>query len=279
MLLPNNLSYFNLNDGMKIPSLGFGTWKINNLAGPEIIKAALGVGYRLIDTASVYENEAGVGLGIKESGMSREEIFLTTKVWNTDQGYDSTLRAMDLSLKRLDTHYVDLYLIHWPKVNSDKYIPTWKALNRLRSEGLARSIGVSNFNEAQLVHLMEETGIKPAVNQIELHPFFQQEELIEFHKKHNILTQAWSPLARGNFQSNKLLIEMGERYHKTPAQIVLRWHLENGFNAIPKTIETKRMIENTDILNFFLKEADLKILKSLDSKRGRTGPDPMTADF
>ncbi len=279
VLSQNNLAFTNLNDGMKIPSLGFGTWKIENSIASEIIKSALHVGYRLIDTASVYENEQGVGLGIKESGIPREEIFLTTKVWNTDQGYDSTLRAMDNSLSKLKTNYVDLYLIHWPRVNSETYIPTWKALARLRTEGLARSIGVSNFNESQIERLMNETGIKPAVNQVELHPNFQQKDLVSFHQSHNILTQAWSPLARGQFLENSLINNLARKYNKTPTQILLRWHFESGFVAIPKTTQIKRMIENFDILNFSLEESDLNFLRTLDSTNGRTGPNPLTANF
>ncbi len=269
----------NLNDGMKIPSLGFGTWKISDSEACEAIKSALHVGYRLIDTASIYENEAGVGLGIKESGVPREEIFLTTKVWNSDQGYDSTLRAMELSLKKLKTHYVDLYLIHWPRVNSETYIPTWKALSRLRKEGIVNSIGVSNFNREQIERLINETGIKPAVNQIELHPHFQQNELVAFHKQHNILTEAWSPLGRGQFLDNPLILELAKKYKKTPIQIVLRWHFENGFVAIPKTSQVTRMIENFDILNFTFNASDFEKMKSLHSPNGRTGPDPLTANF
>ena len=275
----NDQSYLQLNDKMKMPQLGFGVWKIGNEEGPGIIECALHAGYRLIDTAAIYGNEEGVGKGIAGSSVKREEIFLTTKVWNQDQGYDATLRAMDKSLSKLKTSYVDLYLIHWPTPKKDKYIATWKALSKLRTEGFARSIGVSNFTITQLERLMNETGITPAVNQIELHPYFQQKELREFHDRHNIVTEAWSPLARGALFDESPIIELGRKYNKTPAQIVLRWHLDNNIVAIPKSSTPKRILENFDVFDFHLTQNDLELIRALDDKNGRTGPDPMTADF
>lgn len=279
MGLETNQKYIQLNDKMKIPTAGFGTWKIPDAEAPVIIDQALAAGYRLIDTASVYGNEEGVGKGINESSLKREEIFLTTKVWNTDHGYDATLRAMDGSLKRLKTSYVDLYLIHWPRVNSEMYIPTWKALERLRREGIARSIGVSNFNAAQIEKLINETGIVPAVNQVELHPSFQQKELRSFHQKHQIVTESWSPLARGNFAEDELIVSLSKKYNKTWAQIVLRWHFENGLIAIPKSANPTRILENFNIFDFHLSAEDLERMKHLDRADGRTGPDPLSANF
>ena len=275
----NNLKYIDLNDGLKIPTVGFGTWKISDDEAPSVIEAALAAGYRAIDTAAVYGNESGVGIGASESDVKREEIFLTTKVWNTDQGYDATLRAADSSLKRLKTEYIDLYLIHWPMPNQDKYVATWKALNRLRTEGIAKSIGVCNFNIDHLERLINETGIVPVINQIELHPLFQQIELREFHRKHKITTEAWSPLARGKLFENTLIAELSKKYNKTPAQIILRWHFENGIIAIPKSSTPKRILENIDIFDFNLSFEDLTIINTLDDINGRTSFDPLTAKF
>ena len=279
MQMETNQRYVHLNDGMKIPTLGFGTWKIQDNEAPNVIEEALAAGYRLIDTASIYANEVGVGIGIRQSSLKREELFLTTKVWNSDHGYDATLRAMEASLNRLKVSYVDLYLIHWPGVNSEKYIPTWKALERLRREGLARSIGVSNLTISHLERLISETGIVPAVNQIELHPYFQQKELRAFHEKHKIVTESWSPLARGNFIQDKVIIKLSEKYQKSWAQIVLRWHYENGLIAIPKSINSIRILENLNIFDFNLDPHDLENMNQLDRADGRTGPDPLTANF
>ncbi len=271
--------YIQLNDKMKIPQIGFGVWKIADEDAPNTIECALDCGYRSIDTAAIYGNEVGVGKGIIQSSLRREEIFLTTKIWNQDQGYDATLRAMDVSLKKLATSYVDLYLIHWPAPKMDKYVPTWKALGRLRTEGLARSIGVSNFTIDHLKRLMDETGIIPAINQIELHPYFQQKELREFHEKHNIATEAWSPLARSSVFEEEIIIELAKKYNKTPSQIVLRWHIENNIIAIPKSGISKRILENFNVFDFILTSDDIAKIDKLDSSTGRSGPDPLTADF
>ena len=274
-----NIKYTNLNDGLKIPTIGFGTWQISDDQAPTVIEAALSAGYRSIDTAAIYGNEIGVGKGIVESSVGREEVFLTTKVWNTHQGYDATLRAMETSLKKLKTDYVDLYLIHWPMPALDKYVATWKALNRLRTEGIARSIGVCNFNIDHLERLIGETGVIPALNQIELHPYFQQKELRDFHAKHNIATEAWSPLARGKLFENSVIISLSKKYNKTPAQIILRWHFENGIIAIPKSSTTTRILENIDIFDFNLTTEDLTLISTLDDVNGRTSFDPKTATF
>jgi 2,5-diketo-D-gluconate reductase A len=274
-----NQKYTELNDGLKIPTVGFGTWKISDEEAPAIVEEALAAGYRSIDTATAYGNESGVGKAIADSSVSRAEIFLATKVWHTDQGYDSTLRAMESSLKKLKTDYVDLYLIHWPMPAIDKYVATWKALNRLRTEGIARSIGVCNFPIEYLERLISETGVVPVLNQIELHPYFQQKELRDFHVKHNIATEAWSPLARGKLFEDKIIVELSIKYNKTPAQIVLRWHFENGIIAIPKSSTTKRILENIDIFDFNLSSEDLARISSMDDTNGRTSFDPRTVTF
>ena len=268
-----------LNDSMKMPTVGFGTWKVEDKEAGDTVKVALESGYRLIDTAMIYNNEKGVGEGIKNSGLRREEIFLTTKVWNSDQGYDQTLRAFEKSLKNLNTDYIDLYLIHWPMPDLKKYVGTWKALVKLRSTGMVRSIGVSNFNEDLILELIENTGITPAVNQVELHPFFQQRALREFHFKHKIATEAYTPLARGNIFEHPIIQKLALKYQKTPAQIILRWHFENGIVAIPKSSHHTRMLENLDIFNFRLSADDLIEMGSMDSQSGRLGQDPLVAQF
>ena len=274
-----NHKYIQLNDGLKIPTVGFGTWKISDSEAPAVIEEALAAGYRSLDTAAIYGNEGGIGVALSKTDLKRSEIFLTTKVWNSEQGYDSTLRAMDSSLKKLKTDYVDLYLIHWPMPAQDKYVATWKALNRLRTEGIARSIGVCNFNIDHLERLIGETGVVPALNQIELHPYFQQKGLREFHVKHNIVTEAWSPLARGKLLEDKLIVELAKKYNKTPAQIVLRWHFDNGIIAIPKSSNTKRILENIDIFDFNLDASDLALMSTIDNENGRTSFDPATVVF
>ena len=274
-----NQKYINLHDGLKIPTVGFGTWKISNDEAPSVVEEALAAGYRSIDTAAIYGNENGIGLALSKTNLERSEIFLTTKVWNSEQGYDSALRAMDSSLKKLKTDYVDLYLIHWPMPVQDKYVATWKALKRLRTEGIARSIGVCNFNIDHLERLLGETGVVPVLNQIELHPYFQQKELREFHAKHNIATEAWSPLARGKLFEDKIICDLATKYNKTPAQIVLRWHFDNGIIAIPKSSNTKRILENIDIFDFNLDASDLALISTIDDVNGRTSFDPATAAF
>lgn len=274
-----NHKFTQLNDGLKIPTVGFGTWKVSDADAPAVIEEALAAGYRSIDTAGNYGNESGVGQGIAQSDVKRSEVFLTTKVWHTHQGYDATLRAMDSSLKNLKTDYVDLYLIHWPMPSLDKYVATWKALSRLRSEGLAKSIGVCNFHIEYLERLINETGVVPAINQIELHPYFQQKELRAFHAKHNIATEAWSPLARGKLFEEKIIVDLAKKHNKTPAQIILRWHFENGIIAIPKSSSMKRILENLDIFNFNLSAEDLTLIGTMDDVNGRTSLDPATATF
>lgn len=263
-----------LNDNHQIPQLGFGIWRIKNEDTAKAVENALSVGYRHIDTAKYYENEEGVASGIRAGNVAREDIFITSKLWNTDQGYDNAFKAFDESLKRLQTDYLDLYLIHWPVPSQDKFIETWKAFIRLKEEGRVKSIGVSNFRIIDLVRLNEETGVTPAVNQIELHPYFQQSELRLFHEKHHIATEAWGPLGRGAIFDEPVLKAIAASHKKSVAQIILRWHMEIGNIAIPKSLHRERMVENIDVFNFSLTAQDHEKILRLDKTDGRMGADP-----
>lgn len=265
-----------LHNGVKMPYFGIGTFKVPD--GEVVInqvKTALEVGYRHIDTAALYENEEGVGIAIKESGIPREEIFVTTKVWNTDQGYDSTLRAFEKSLKKLDLDYVDLYLIHWAVEGREKYLETWRALETLYKEGRVRAIGVSNFQIHHLEDVMAHGEIKPMVNQVELHPLLSQPELREFCKKNDIKVTAWGPLGQGRLLDHPVLKEIGEKYGKTVAQVILRWHLQNDVIVIPKSTRLERIKENADIFDFELSAEDMAKIDALNENR-RFGRDPDT---
>lgn len=268
-----------LNDGNEIPRLGYGVWQVANDTAGRVVEYALKTGYRSIDTAAIYNNEDGVGRGIQASGVPREEIFLTTKLWNSDQGYDSAMKAMELSLKKLRVKNVDLYLVHWPSPRQDKYVPSWKALIKMKEQGLAKSIGVSNFSVAHLQRLLDETGITPTVNQIELHPWFQQRELRAFHAKHGIATESWSPLAQGKMFSDDTIGSIAGKHGKTPAQVIIRWHLQSGLIVIPKTETPARIEENFKVFDFDLTAEDMASLGNLDDPNGRIGPDPETAAF
>ena len=263
-----------LNTGAQMPQLGFGVFQIANDEVVEPIRTALECGYRSIDTATAYRNEAGVGRAIAESGVPREDLFVTTKLWNTDQGYDSALRAFDDSLRELGLDYVDLYLIHWPMPGRDLYADTWKAFEKLHADGRARAIGVSNFHIPHLKRLFDESGIVPAVNQIELHPRLQQPGLRAFHDEHGIVTEAWSPLGRGQgLLDVPGIAELAARHGRSPAQIVLRWHLQLGNVAIPKSGNPGRIRENLGIFDFELSDDDMTILLGLELG-ARVGPDP-----
>ncbi|MEH3147529.1 MAG: aldo/keto reductase [Methylobacterium frigidaeris] len=265
-----------LNDGASIPRLGFGVWRVEDAQAPEIVGTALAAGYRSVDTAAAYGNEAGVGRAIRESGLSRDEVFVTTKLWNDRHGTDAALRAFDESLARLGLDHVDLYLVHWPVPGRNAYVETWRALIRLRDEGRARSIGVSNFTVAHLTRIIAETGITPAVNQIELHPRFQQPALRRFHAEAGIATEAWSPLGRGALLDDPAIAAIARKHGRTPAQVVLRWHLDIGNVAIPKSANPVRIRENADVFGFALDRQDLAALTALDRPDGRIGPDPET---
>ncbi len=268
-----------LNDGIKIPQLGLGVWKMDDADAPAIIENALDAGYRHIDTAAAYGNEAGVGGGIAQSGVAREDIFVTSKLWNDRQGYDETKRAFDETMGKLGFDYLDLYLIHWPMPARDKYVETWKALIELRDAGRIRAIGVSNFLPDHLERLIEGTGEAPAINQIELHPRFQQAAQREVHEKLGITTECWSPLGQGEALSNPILTEIAARYGKSAAQVTLRWQIQLGCVTIPKSSNHERMRENIDVFDFELTEDEMAQIKDIDSAEGRIGPDPATADF
>ncbi|WP_067619125.1 aldo/keto reductase [Alicyclobacillus acidiphilus] len=262
-----------LNNGIEMPWFGLGVYKAQ--AGAEVeqaIQYALDAGYRHIDTAALYANEESVGAAIKASGIPRESIFVTTKVWNTDQGYDSTLQAFETSLRKLDMEYVDLYLVHWPI--KGKYKDTWRALEQIYKDGRAKAIGVSNFNIHHLNDLMMDSEIVPSVNQVEYHPFLTQEDLHEFCKQHNIQLEAWSPLMRGDL-NHPTLVELANKYGKTVAQIVLRWDLQNEVITIPKSVHQARIIENAQIFDFELSSEDMRLISSLN-RNHRYGPDPDT---
>ncbi|MEU1128176.1 aldo/keto reductase [Streptomyces sp. NPDC005899] len=266
-----------LNNGVTIPQLGFGVFQIPDDETTQAVTDALAAGYRSIDTAAVYGNEAGVGRALAASGIPRDELFVTTKVWNADQGYDATLAAFEASLSELGLDHVDLYLIHWPTPARDLYTETWRALEKLTADGRIRAAGVSNFQPAHLRRLIEESSLVPAVNQIELHPGLQQKELRGLHAEHGIATEAWSPLAQGALLDDDVLVTIAGRHGKTPAQVVLRWHLQLGNVVIPKSVTPARIRQNIDVFDFELSDEDMAAIAGLD--RGmRTGPDPDTTN-
>ncbi len=267
-----------LNNGVTIPQLGFGVFQVPPDEVIEPVATALDAGYRLIDTAAAYENEEGVGKAIADCGVARDELFITTKLWNGDQGYDTTLRAFDDSLAKLGLDTVDLYLIHWPLPKRDLYVDTWKALEKLYADGRARAIGVSNFTAHHLNRLRAETGIVPAVNQIELHPRWPQEELRAYHAEHQIITEAWSPIGQGQgLLDDPAIVGVAKAHDKSPAQVVLRWHMQHGIVAIPKSVTPSRIRENLEVFDFELSGEEMSILSGLQTT-GRVGPDPETFD-
>lgn len=264
-----------LHDGVEIPQLGFGTFQIPAGETQEKVEEALAAGYRHVDTAAAYRNEAGVGAAIAASGVRREEVFVTTKLWNSEQGYDSTLRAFEASLERLGSGYVDLYLIHWPQPGRDLYLETWRAFERIKEEGGARSIGVSNFRVEDLERLQREAEVLPTVNQIELHPRLQQAELRAWHAEHAIATESWSPLAKGELLEDETIQTVAAHHGKSPAQTILRWHLQLGNVVIPKSATRERIRENFEVFDVALSEDDMAAIERLDAGE-RTGPDPST---
>jgi 2,5-diketo-D-gluconate reductase A len=262
-----------LGGDVEIPQLGFGVFQVPPADTAETVTVALQTGYRHIDTAAAYRNERAVGEALAASGLARDDYFVTTKLWNTDQGYDSTLKAFDASLGRLALDYVDLYLIHWPAPGKDRYVDTWKAFLELQEDGRIRAIGVSNFQPAHLQRLIDETGVSPAINQVELHPRLQQDDLRAFHREHAIVTEAWAPLAQGQLLQEPALAEIAQRHGKTPAQVVLRWHIELGNVVIPKSVTPSRIRENLDLFDFELGEEDLAAIRGLNRDE-RIGPGP-----
>jgi 2,5-diketo-D-gluconate reductase A len=264
-----------LNNGVAIPQLGFGVFQVPDAATADAVRHALDAGYRSIDTAALYRNERSVGSAVAESGIPRDELFITTKVWNRDQGYDATLRAFDASIGKLGLEFVDLYLIHWPTPAKDRYLDTWTALEKLLADGRTRAIGVSNFEPDHLERLLAASDIVPAVNQIELHPELQQAELREFHARHGIVTEAWSPLARGALLDSPVLAAVAEKHGRTPAQVALRWQIQLGNVVIPRSVTPSRIRENIEIFDFTLTEEDLATIATLE-RDGRIGPHPAT---
>lgn len=268
-----------LNNGTLMPQLGFGLWQVPDEEATAAVREALAVGYRSIDTAAAYHNETGTGRALAESGLAREELFVTTKLWNSEHGYDSTLRAFDASLAKLGLEYVDLYLIHWPLPMFDAYVDTWRAMEELYADGRAKAIGVSNFHPEQLRRLLEEGSVTPALNQVELHPNLQQSQLRAFHLEHSIATEAWSPLGQGkDILKNPVVSSVAAKHGRTPAQVILRWHLQLGNVVIPKSVTPSRIQENFDVFDFSLDPEDLEAFEKLDTGT-RLGPNPDTNDF
>jgi len=262
-----------LHDGVEIPQLGFGVFQVSPEETQEVVEHALEAGYRHIDTAAAYRNEKGVGAAIAASGLAREDVFVTTKLWNSQQGYDSTLAAFEASLGRLGFDYADLYLIHWPVPTEDRFVDTWRAFERIRDEGRVRTIGVSNFRIEDLERLQAETETLPTINQVELHPRLQQAELRAWHGEHRVATEAWSPLAQGDLLDDETVVRMAERHGRTPAQAILRWHLQLGNVVIPKSATPERIRENIELFDFELSDEDMEAFGTLD--RGeRIGPNP-----
>jgi len=265
-----------LHNGVQIPQLGFGVFQVPPDETVQVVRTALEAGYRSIDTARAYGNEAGVGEAVRSSGIPREELFLATKLWNTHQGYDAALQAFDKSLSDLGVDYLDLYLIHWPVPSADQYVETWTAFEKLAADGRVRAVGVSNFTEVHLQRLLDETGTVPVLNQVELHPNFPQAALRAFHARHGIVTEAWSPLAQGGLLQEKSLVALGEKYGKAPAQVILRWHLQLGNIVIPKSVTPERIRSNIDVFDFELTDDDIATIDGMAGGGGRIGPDPET---
>lgn len=272
-------THLTFNDGQTIPQVGLGVWQTPNDTAVEAVRTALEAGYRHIDTAAAYRNEKGVGEGLKASGLAREEVFVTTKLWNDNQGYDATLTAAEKSLGRLGLDYLDLYLIHWPAPRKGLFVETWKAFVRLKEEGRVKSIGVSNFTAEHLDRIIGETGVAPVINQIELHPRFQQKALREENARRGVLTQSWSPLGQGQLLSDPVIAGIAAKHGKTPAQVIIRWHVDSGLVVIPKSVTPERIVQNFNVFDFQLDAEDRAAIAGLDAEDGRIGPDPMTADF
>ncbi|MFI1733307.1 aldo/keto reductase [Streptomyces acidicola] len=265
-----------LNNGVEMPQLGYGVWQVPDDEAERAVGTALEAGYRSIDTAAIYGNEEGTGKAIAASGVPREELFVTTKLWNSEQGYDSTLRAFDVSLEKLGLEFVDLYLIHWPLPAKGTFVETYKAFEKLHADGRVRAIGVSNFLPEHLEQLLDATSVVPAINQIELHPHLQQQAAREYHAERGIATEAWSPLGQGKgLLEVPAIVAIAQKHERTPAQIVLRWHLQIGNVVIPKSVTPSRIKENIEVFDFSLDAEDMAAIGALNEDR-RIGPDPAT---
>lgn len=262
-----------LNDGHTIAQLGLGVWQASNADARTAVREALQAGYRSIDTAAIYENEEGVGAGLSDAGLPRAEVFVTTKIWNRDQGTEAAKHALQKSLERLKLDYVDLLLIHWPSPKQDKYLETWMAMIEMKNQGLVRSIGVSNFTAAHLQRLIEETSVTPVLNQIELHPYMQQIAMRHTHDELGIRTESWSPLAQGKALDDPEILAIAKRLGKTTSQVIIRWHLDQGLIVIPKSVTPSRIRSNLEVFDFTLDASDISAIAALN-KNQRLGPDP-----
>ena len=268
-----------LNDGTSIPQLGFGVWQVPADATAAVVGEAIRTGYLSIDTAEGYQNERGVGEAVRNSGLPRGALYVTSKLRNGAHHRDDALAAFDQTIQALQLEVLDLFLIHWPLPKQDRYVEAWKALIEMQQSGRVKSIGVSNFNPDHLERIIGETGVTPAVNQIELHPGFQQRAVRDFHKRHNIQIESWSPLGQGKSINDPVIAAIGNKYGKTPAQVVIRWHLDEGLVVIPTSVTPARIAENFNVFDFKLDADDLARIAGLDHQRGRLGSDPAVADF
>lgn len=273
----SNIPQITLNDGNTIPQLGFGVWQVEDDEATPAVASALSVGYRLVDTAQGYENEEGVGRAISGSGLSRDQLFITSKLRNGAHDYDEALKAFDLSLEKLGLDYLDMFLIHWPVPKEDKYVDAWRAFVALKNQGRIRSIGVSNFLPEHLERIIEETGVVPAVNQLELHPKYQQRDVREHHARLNIAIECYSPLGSGSVLKDPILEEIARKYNKSVSQVILRWELDQGLIVIPKSTHAERIEQNFDVFSFTLEEDDRQRIDALDDpQNGKTGSHPKT---
>ncbi len=268
-----------LNDGATIPQLGLGVWQVDQAITAQVVRWGIEAGYRLIDTAEGYQNEEGVGEAIRTAGVPRGELFITSKLRNGAHQRDAARKAFDETMKKLGIEQLDLFLIHWPVPSQDKYVEAWKTLVELKQAGRIRSIGVSNFNQDHLERIISETGVTPVVNQIELHPRFQQRGIREFHARHGIHTESWSPLGSGRLLSDPTLSGIARKHGKSVAQTIIRWHLQQGLIVIPKSIHQDRIAGNFDVFDFELDAQDLALIRGMDSAAGRVGADPASASF
>jgi len=268
-----------LNDAATIPQIGLGVWQVDPDITAKVVRWGIEAGYRLIDTAEGYRNEEGVGEAIRAAGVPRGELFITSKLRNGAHQRDAALRAFDDTMRKLGIDQIDLFLIHWPVPSQNKYVEAWKTLVELRKAGRIKSIGVSNFNQDHLERIIGETGVTPVVNQIELHPRFQQRDKRDFHKKHNIHIESWSPLGSGRLLADPTLQKIAKKHGKSVAQVIIRWHLQEGLVVIPKSVHQERIAGNFDVFDFELDADDMQTIRGMDSRDGRTGPDPATAAF